>query len=245
MSNSFTYRGYDFDDYGLVVKDRDIPMQHDIDYTSLHWESFATDSMIPAKPISLNIVVTAASVTTLKTNMDTIKRLLNTAVDERLILDSLDDRYWWARFKSLSGQYKGIKFEGVLDFLCLDPYAYDNDAVSNDYTDDEEPETITETPGGTALIEPVFVLTSSVNDGAAVIKVNNDTLSMQLQWTGAITIGAKLTIDSSLWYVDLDGAASMATVSGVFPVLSPGVANTIEVYDFTGNVNIAYRNRYA
>ena len=244
MSNSFTYRGYDFADYGLVVLERDIPMEHEIDSVWLHYEAFATDSKIAPKTISLSIVVTAASVAALKTNIDTIKRLLNTQVDETLILDSLDDRYWNTRFKSLRGKFNGIKFEGVLDFLCLDPYAYDSAEVSNDYTDNEEPETIQETPGGTALVEPTFVLTSSVNDGAAVIKVNNDTLSMQLQWTGAIAIGEKLTINCATWYVDLDGAASMATVTGQFPVLSPGVANQIEVYDFTGNVNIGYRNKY-
>jgi len=245
MSNSFTYRGYDMSAYGLIVKSREIPMQHDIDALNLHYRAFATDSKIIPKTISLSVAVTAATVVTLKTNLDTIKRILNTQTDETLILDSLTDRYWKARFKNLSGVFKVLTFDGNVEFLCLDPYAYGTSLISNDYDDAAEPATINETPGGTALIEPIFTLTSSVDDGAADIKVNNTTLGMEIEWTGAITIGAKLEIDSSLWHVSLDGVASMATVSGQWPVLSPGVVNIIEVYGFTGNVNILYRNKYA
>jgi len=245
MANSLTYRGYDFADYGLVVEERSIPMTHRIDSIPLHWRAFATDSKIEAKSISLNITVTAASVAALKTNMDTIKRLLNTQVDERLILDSLSDRYWWARFKSLAGKFKGIRFEGSVDFLCLDPYAYDNTPVSNDYTDNEEPEVIQETPGGTALIEPVYTLTADGQQHGVTVKIRNDTLAMEIQWVGDLEDTEILAFDCSTWIVTLDGVASMSAVSGQFPVLSPGVANQIEVYDFDGNVNIAYRNRYA
>ena len=245
MANSFTYRGNDFADYGLVVKERSIPMEHRIDSIPLHYRAFATDSKVEAKPISLDITVTAASVTVLKTNIDTIKRLLNTQVDERLILDSLSDRYWWARFRSLTGKFKGIRFEGSVDFICLDPYAYDNNEVSPDYIDNEEPETIQVTPGGTALIEPVFTLTADGQQHGVTVKVKNDTLGMEIQWAGDLENGEQLAFDCSTWIVTLEGAASMSAVSGQFPVLSPGVANQIEVYDFTGNVNITYRNRYA
>jgi predicted phage tail component-like protein len=244
MANSFTYRGIDFSTYGLVVKSRDIPMTHNIDSVELHYKSFATDSRIALKTITLDVAVTAASVTTLKTNMDTIRRLLNTQVDEHLILDSQNDRYWNVRFKSLTGRFKGIMFDGMIEFLALDPCAYDNSEVSNDYTDDEDPETIFETPGGSAIVEPVFTLTSTVNDGAADIKVNNVTLGMEIEWTGAIAIGEELVIDCAQWVVYLEAVESMSTVSGQFPVLSPGVSNTLEIYGFTGNVNITYRNKY-
>jgi predicted phage tail component-like protein len=244
MSNSFTFRGYDLADYGLTVKSRNIPMQHDIDAVNLHYRAFATDSKFPPKMISLDIAVTAASVATLKTNMDTIKRILNTQTDQTLILDSLDDRYWNARFENMTGVFKGLKFEGKLDFFCLDPCAYDNDLTSNDYTDDEEPEVIQETPGGTTLIEPVFTLTADGQQHGVTVKVNNDTLSMEIEWSGDLENGEKLVFDSSLWLVTLEGTADMSTVAGQFPVLSPGVANQIEVYDFDGNVNITYRNKY-
>ena len=248
MANSFTYRGYDFSTYGLVVKERDIPMTHEVDSLQLHYKAFATDSKIPPKTISLSVAVTAADVTTLKTNLDIIKRLLNTQVDEHLILDSLSDRYWLARFTGLTGKFKGVMFDGNIDFLCLDPYAYGNSEISHDYPDNENPETITETPGGTALIEPVFVLTSSVIDATATIRVRNDTLGMEITWgPGAIGIGGILSIDCSLWHVTLNAIASMSLVAAgsQFPILSPGEANIIKVYGFTGNVNITYRNKYA
>jgi len=242
--SSFTFNGTDFADYGLVVKERDIPMGYEIDSTQLHYRAFATDSKVAPKTISLGVVVTAASVTVLKTNMDTIMRLLNTWDDEALILDTLSDRYWNARFKSLSGRFKGVKFEGNIEFICLDPYAYDNTEVSNDYTDNEEPETITETTGGTALIEPVYLLTADGQQLAATVTVRNDTLGLEISWTGDLENGEDLKIDVPLWLVTLEDVASMSTVTGEFPLLSPGVANTIEVGGFTGNVKITYRNRY-
>ncbi|MCJ7829307.1 MAG: phage tail family protein [Dehalococcoidia bacterium] len=245
MANSFTYRGYDFSAYGLVVKDRDIPMTHEVDSLQLHYKAFATDSKIPPKTISLSVAVTAADVTTLKTNLDTIKRLLNTQVDENLILDSLSDRYWIARFQRLAGKFKGVMFEGNVDFLCLDPYAYGNSLISHDYAIAISPQTITETPGGTALIEPVFLLTSSAI-ATATRKVENHSLSMEISWGPlAMGVGGILSIDSSLWHVTLNGVASMATVTGQFPVLSPGEANSIIVTGLTGNLNITYRNKFA
>jgi predicted phage tail component-like protein len=244
MANSFTYRGIDLSAYGLVVTSHDIPMTHDVDAVQLHYRSFATDSKIGSKAIQMGIAITASDTTTLKTYIDTIKRILNTQTDETLILDAYNDRYWTARFKSFEGSLKALMFTGTVSFICLDPYAHDNAEVSNDYTDDEEPETIIETPGGTALIEPVFVLTSSINDGTADIKVRNDTLGMEIEWTGAITIGGQIEIDSSEWVVKLNGSESMSTVTGQFPVLSPGVDNSFEISGFTGNLNITYRNRY-
>lgn len=245
MANSLTYRGYDFSAYGLIVQDRDIPMTHDIDALNLHYRGFATDSKIPPKPISLSVAVTAADIATLKTNLDTIKRLLNTQVDETLILDSLSDQYWNARFKNLTGKFKGIMFEGTLDFLCLDPYAYGNSEISHNYTITTSPQTITETPGGTAFVEPVFLLTSSAS-ATATRKVKNNSLNMEISWGPlAMGIGGILSIDSSLWYVMLNSVASMATVTGQFPVLSPGMANSIIITGFTGNLNITYRNKFA
>jgi predicted phage tail component-like protein len=223
-------------------------MKHEVDSVQLHHRAFAGDSKVQPKVISLNIAMTAASIATLESNIDTVRRLLNTQVDEHLILDSLSDRYWLARFQNLTGKPKNLIFEGNIDFLCLDPYAYGNSVISSDYTDNEDPEEITITPGGSALIEPVFTLTSTVVDAAATIRVRNDTLGMELTWgPGAIGVGGQLVIDSSIWHVTLNGVASMSLTdpSGLFPVLSPGVANLIQVYGFTGNVNIAYRNKFA
>jgi hypothetical protein len=165
-------------------------------------------------------------------------------VDEALILDSLSDRYWNARFQRLTGKFKGIMFDGTLDFLCLDPYAYGNSEISHDYTITTSPQTITETPGGTAFVEPVFLLTSSAA-ATATRKVENHTLSMEISWGPlAMGVGGILSIDSALWYVTLNAVASMATVTGEFPVLSPGVANSIIVTGLTGNLNITYRNKF-
>ncbi|MBN1690455.1 MAG: phage tail family protein [Dehalococcoidia bacterium] len=218
-------------------------MDHEISAVQLVYKAYADDSKLTPKTISLGVAMTADDIATLKTNIDTVKGLLNTNVDQHLILDSLNDRYWNARFKSLTGRIKNVLFQGSLEFLCLDPCAYGNDEVSEDYTDNEDPEIITITPGGSALIEPVFILTSSVVDATADIRIRNETLGMELEWTGAIGIGGQLSIDCAIWHVMLNGVASM-NITGQFPVLSPGIANVFEIYGFTGNVNITYRNRF-
>lgn len=244
MANSLSFDGHDLSAYGLIVTGHNIPAIQSANSVQLPDKAYAADSMITAKSISLDVAITAASITTLKTYLDTIKYYLNTQTDKHLILDSLDDRYWLARFQALSGKIKNNLFTGSLDFICNDPCAYGNTEISNDYTDNEEPETITETPGGSALTEPVFQLTSSVLDATATIRIRNETTGMELTWgPGAIGIDEVLLIDCSLWHVTLEGVASMSLIAGQFPLLSPG-ANTIKVYGFTGNVNITYRNRY-
>jgi predicted phage tail component-like protein len=245
MANSFSFDGNDFSTYGLIVTGHNAPINQITDSVQLQDKAYAGDSKIPAKTISLDIAITADDVDTLKTNLDTIKRLLNYQEDKHLILDSLSDRYWGARFNGFSGKIKNSLFTGAMDFVCNDPYAYGAE-VSNDYTDNEEPETITETPGGSALIEPLYTLTSSVLDATASIRIRNETTGMEMTWgPGAIGVGGILSIDCTNWYVQMNGVASMLLLSAghQFPLLTPG-ANTIKIYGFTGNVNITYRNKY-
>lgn len=241
---SFTFNGIDLTAYGLKVLKLNVPAEHSSSYVQLPSRSYADDSQFPPKVISLEVAVQGAGRATLDGYLDSIKRVLNQTTDKSLKLDAYTDRYWNARHKSLIGDYASLNvWLGAVEFVCYDPCAYDNTLTDANYTDNEEPEIITITPGGSALIEPVFILTSSVVDATADIRVRNETLGMELEWTGDIGIGDQLKIDSPIWHVTLNDVASM-TIEGQFPVLSPGIANVFEIYGFTGNVNVTYRNRF-
>jgi predicted phage tail component-like protein len=246
--SSITFNSIDLSTYNLSLKKSSLPWQFSADSVLIQNKSYSSESRQPPRTISFDITVTGATSATLKTNLDAIKAALNTTSDKQLILSTLSDRYWNARFSSFSGEFKSpTVFSGSLDFTCVDPFAYGTSEVSNTYTDNENPETITETAGGTALIEPVYTFTSSVLDATASIRIRNETTDMEMTWgPGAIGIGGVLIIDCSTWIVTLNGTASMLLLSTAheFPLLSPG-ANTIKVYGFTGTVNITYRNRYA
>jgi len=107
-------------------------------------------------------------------------------------------------------------------------------------------DTVVETTGSTASIEPVYTLTAGENLVAVTIKLANVTTDEELQWTGSLANGEVLEIDVPNWIVNKEGAASMATVTGQFPRLAPGAANTLTVTGFstTGTLNITYRNRF-
>lgn len=246
MANSLTFNGTYLGTYGLIVKTRDVPMQFSTDSVQLRDLSYAGESIIPPRTISLDIVIITSSIATLKTNLDSIKAILNLQTDGNLILDSLSDRYWVVRFQNLSGSFKNLMFEGTLDFICYDPNAYAV-AASSDVTAITLPTAdyaIIDT-GGTALIRPLYTLLA---DGAqttpATIILHNDNTDEEIEWTGAITPGQTLVINTVLWVVTLDGVESMSTVEGQFPTLVPNTTNGILVSGFSGTLTITWRNRF-
>lgn len=244
MANSLSFNGTDLSAYGLYVLTRDIPVQQQIDAAQLQDRAYADRSKVITKPISLAMEITGADAATLKANVDAVRRILNIQTDGQLILDMQSDRYWLARFEKLTGNYMYRVFEGTLDFICYDPYAYDVEEEDNDHLVDGSPETVLETTGGTARIEPVYNLTADAPLPATTVGILNVDTGMILEWTGDLVATDVLIIDCQLWLVKLNGVASMATVGGQFPYLLPGQENELSITGFHGNLNITYRNRY-
>jgi predicted phage tail component-like protein len=242
MANSLTFRGTDLSTYGLSVAKRGLPVERIVEPVQIQTRSFAGDSKLPPKKISLDVSITAADITTLKTNYDAIMLALNSHEDEILILDTLPDRYWNARFQTLDGAFQNNLFSGKLDFLCSDPCAYSTTQTSIDFAI-TNPTTITHTPGGNAIIEPVYTLTAVGLHTAVTIKVKNNTIDEEIQWTGTLPNAKQLKIDVVEWIVYNDNIAAM-TISGQFPTLAPGLLNSLIITNFTGNLNLAYRKKY-
>jgi len=167
---------------------------------------------------------------------------------KHLTLDFPDDRFYKAKLDNpIDWEIITHKLaRAELSFICPDPLGYSSSETSSDHNINADPKTVTETTGGTAYIEPVYTLTAGEALNDVTIKVENTDTGEELQWQGSLANGEKLEIDVGLWIVKKEGVASMADMSGKFPRLLPGFANSIKVTGFgsLGSLNIKYRNTY-
>lgn len=245
MPNSFSFNGTDLSAYGLIVTSKSLPVNKLSTYTQLIDRSYGYDSIVPPKTISLNVSVTGASKAILEGYLDSIGLVLNETTDKQLILDSMTDRYWMARPDSMAGNFRSpTLWEGTADFTCHDPFAYDITEDDDDYNIDADPKTLFITGGGTAIIYPVYTLTSGAIINPATIKTENTYTLQDLTWTGVLGVADELEIDTEHWTVKLNNVEDM-DISGQFPLLLPS-SNAIKVTGFgvLGSLNITYRKRY-
>lgn len=245
------FDGVDLSTYGLTVKSAEFPAVQEADSVQLQDKAHAGESKLQPKEISIEIAVEGSSLANLISYLDSIKQTLNQRDDRVLKVEELyDDRYWNARFLSFSGRHRGTRiFIGTIEFRAYDALAYDNAEVSHDQSIDSDPKEFIETTGGTAIIHPVFTLTAGEALTDVTIALENTSISEgdeEIQWTGDLANGDTLEIDSVNWLVKKNGIESMATVSGRWPRLLPGVGNGIKVTGLstTGSLHIIYRNRY-
>jgi len=245
MGNSLSFDDTDLGQYGLSIVSREVPLSFQSESIQLQDKAYANDSLAIPKVIALNVNILGTTIATLKTNLDSIKEVLNTRVNAELILDSLSDRYWMARFESLTGQIKGSLFSGSLVFMSYDPFAFNTSETLHEYNIDADPKTVQPTVLGTSRVEPVYTLTAGELLTDITLKVENTGTAMELVWEGTILDGKDLEIDVANWHVTNNAVASMSTVSGEFPYLNLGV-NSIKVTGFstTGSIDIVYRKRY-
>lgn len=244
--SSFTFNNVNLNDYDLIVITSDFHVfSQSITLTQLQDYAIPGAYKWPARTIRLSVIVRGDSVTDIIAKLDNIKKVLATTEDKPLILDIINTRYWNARLKSFDGEFKSITvWSGKIDFVCTDPAAYATTETQSQYTIDTDPETVTETAGGTSFASPVFTLTAGADVPSATIVLENTTTAEALTWAGDLETGDKLEIDTAHWIVKLNGTASMSGVSGQFPRLQPG-ANSIKVTGLSaGTLDIVYRARY-
>lgn len=249
MSWSLTYNSIDLSTYGLIIAGPSVALSQLLSADSLQLadRGYASRSLLPPKTMSIPIYVQASTEAYLKSYIDAIKRICGEREEKELIFDFLDDRYWMARLEGLNGRLVGpLTFQGTLVFVADDPLAYSTSETSSDHNVDADPDTIQETPGGTAYIKPVYTLTAGENLSGITLLVENIALEEELQWEGSLAITEELEIDVVHFTVKKEGVEDMANVSGQFPRLIPNVVNYIKVTDFsnTGTLNITYRDTY-
>jgi len=248
MAYSMSFNGVDLSTYGLVVVSAEInrASQEPV-YVRLPDKAYPFTTQRGPRVITIDFRVVAATRAILDSYLDSIKQTITTDTPGDLIRDTLNGRYWEAILDDFDGGYYAPgMFRGMMTFLCPDARAHAVTQTSSDFNIDADPDTVVETTGGTAYIEPVYTLTAGENLVAVTIKVENTDTSEELQWTGSLANGEELEIDVPNWIVNKEGIADMATVTGEFPRLKPGQNNSIKVTAFstTGTLNITYRDRY-
>ena len=247
MNYSFTFNSVDMNTYGLVVVASDIHgLERENESQLIQDLSWPFRPKSPPKMITLQVAVMATSRAVLKGYLDGIKGFIATDVPYNLVLDGLNDRYWLAKVNSFNGGYRGVStWIGTIGFQADDPCAYDVSETDSPHLIDADHQTVIETPGGTAMISPVYTLTAGEELAAVTIKVQNINTDEELQWTGTLTIGQVLEINTDAWTIKKEGVADISTFTGQFPRLQPG-ANQIKVTAFstTGTLDIKYRNRF-
>lgn len=250
MSNSFSFNAVDLADYGLVVNRVDKPLTQAAQYTQLRDRGYAFDSFRPPLILGVGVSILAATHSAVLTYLDSIRGTLNHRVDKQVIFDTQTDRYWMARFDSMEGMFDApTRWSGTIMFVCHDPAAYDITEVDTPHVINASPDEIIETPGGTDYIYPVYTLIPGDGYIAGDVLIKNLTTDEELIFTeGPIHSGEKWVIDVANWLVTMDGDAAMSEVTGKFPRLAPGIANSIKVTNLyssvNGSLNITYRNRF-
>lgn len=251
MSNSLTFDNTDLSAYGLSVltSGPSLGIVFEADVIQLPDLALAAQSTKMPKPIALDVVVQGSSRAVLLGYLDSIRKVIVEREAKALILDTQPDRYWLARFVEMDGYFMSpLAYAGTISFAADDPAAYGIDPEEDTgllaITPDPDTEAIV--VGGTAYVNPVYTLTAGELLTDVTIKLENVTTVEELQWTGTMANGKALVIDVATWLVTYDGAASMATVTGKFPRLQPGVSNNIKVTNFSdsGTLRVVYRNRY-
>lgn len=246
MPNSLTFDDVYLGDYGLRVLDVDLPMSNKANPIQLSNKSYASDSNVMPKPISLSILVVGSDSADLLSKLDNIKKTLNCQFDKALVLDFLNDRYWSARFDSLTGRHISSEvFKGVLDFICYDPYSYGLAEIEIPYDIDGDPKQIITSINGTASTDPVYTLTAGENLVAATIELLNGETATSITWTGNVDNGEHLKIDCRQWFITLNDIVNMATMTGNFPKLVSG-ENLLRISGFgaLGTLSILYKPKY-
>jgi phage-related protein len=247
---AITFNSTDLSTYGLTMTRNDaLQAIQDIQTSQLSDRSFASPPLRQPHSVLLSFALTGASLATNLTNLDNIKRiLLLPATDCQLILSVMPARYFLAQCVSVNPKIESKElFTGEITFTCADPYGYNTTPTSNTTNINADPKTLNETVGGSAYALPVWTLTAGDILAAVTIKLENLTTDEELCWTGSLAVTDTLVIDSYHWTVKKNGTDSMATVTGEFPRLSPGIVNSIKVTAFgtNGTLNIGYRDTFA
>lgn len=251
MAHSLKFNTTDLSTYNLTVTSpRNNLLKQLVDYTQLQDKGYAFRPMRQPRPIAVDFSVTGSTREDLDSNLDNIKRIITLLVPKTLIFDALPGRHFNAMLEDFSGVYTSLTvLKGIMIFICPDPLGYGIvEYDDHDHDIGAAETTVDEVVGGTAYTDPIYTLTAKKALTGVTIKVENLTTEEELQWTGSLAIDGTLVIDVARMLVSKGESPNMASVTGKFPRLKPGVTNEIKVtnlYDGTKSyLNIKYRDAF-
>ena len=266
MAWSLSYNNIDLSTYGLYAQRGAIPIDATAKRAAVSLAGRDGDLSSPtvwnARVFSIPCIVQAATPTALQTALDNIALALNEQEDCALKLDgAISDRYWQARYVGGGGpeSLSPCTAAWTLNFVADDPHAYSTTESTATATLTAKAggtsETKAATVGGSDFAYPDIEIVASTATNQ--VKVANEALSQYALWTSPATAdnlanGDTIRFRSDRRYLIVDikrsGAdsyvESMAGFDGRFVAMSPGVSNTITIWNIDGALTIRWRNRY-
>jgi len=236
---------------GLVVASvtglGDVPTVEPITRERWGWQGLleTAPSVPKIKPrvITVTGILKAASVATLETNLDTLKRRF-TANSQRVRFVNIANREWIARLTELAitpvgqgGQFVNPWVNITLKLTALDPYGYDtSDTTVTSITDSDKAAAV-----GTAPSRPVLRCTGAATNPLWTYKDGSGNTITTLQLTISVAGGdyvevdcEAMTIKKSVSSVITDALDTLT--SGDFITLHPrdGASPTLRLSSGTG-----------
>lgn len=263
--SSFSYNDLDFSTLGVYLERGPRPflppMQRPSVDLGLGDGSTAGLSRMAEKIITLDISVIADNHADLIAAIDAAALGLNSREDKQLILDERDDRFWLARPVGGVDWDPALTKVGLvaLEFVAGYPAAYAVTPGSGSGTGTGSSVGVDCVVGGNAISYPVITLSFTAANSAWA--VGNELRDERLSWNApglALGSGDVVTIECDPRVIDGVGGQKItilrsgdasatvenAGIEGKFPALDPGLTNSITVWDFTGSIEIGWRDRF-
>ena len=251
MAGGFSFGGTTAASLGLTLLESPIPAlatlrEREASIEGKHGEyDFGTE--FGRRELRLQCLLVGTSASDLWAKMDTLAKTLDPRqAYQQLIFDFMASRYYLARVSAIPELQKFSPRKGhmELSFKVKDAFAYGTSLVQSSHTITVDPQSVSESVGGNAPAEPEYQLTCGSAISGGTVVVNNATSDLSLSWGGTLAAGDVLAIKLANWVCERNGTVVMANVSGQFPALRGGTANSITVSGFRGTAVIEYRSRW-
>lgn len=253
---------FQFDSYGLQNSSI---ITSEIDYGTAPQRDFEVDDYPRARGqllideqfrkrvITLEGHITAASATALETLIDTIKRRLSVR-NGNLDLQPAGwatSRRWVATLQSPEKLFADRKRYHITtcpfkaEFLCLDPYGYDEDYTASTLLN-QTASTVAQTVTNDGSADGELILIFGINSmiGWTSLTITNNTTGEQLKITDTIATGDIITIDSVNKQVLLNGSA--LDFDGTFISLDAGDNDiSIAISSTSHDFDVTYKHKNA
>jgi len=191
---------------------------------------------LDSKSIKLEGTVLSSTVAGTRTNLDTLKKSLNSERylpnGDRLPLDLslFDDRFYRGLPHGFTEEniaaLRLIKF--AYEFSLSDPFAYYIQMLRSKTTISANPTTISVTVNGNALTRPIFRITNN-SSNITSLQIDNLTTNQSLTYTGSLATSSTLVVDTNDLSIKKDGVSDISNLTGEFDIIMvPGI-NEIKI----------------
>ena len=196
------------------------------------------------KPIVVTVRgdLVADTASELRTLVDTFLGAINNGKQAFRIFD---DRYITAQKRSYSGDLKAalLLFNYVLSFVAETPFWIEDAASTNEEIISATPTTYNITIGGNAHVNPIITIAADQGVDVTNVVLENVTAGTSMVYTGTISSGESLVIDTSLFTIKNNAVDDPDNFGGDFLQLLAGT-NSIKYTGLNCTITFDWYNRW-